>query len=91
MNLREIVKSKNTTIIDVRTNEEFSEGNVDNSINIPLHELSEKVDELKEIQPIVLCCRSGHRSGKAEVFLRSHGLDDVYNGGGWLEVISLLK
>jgi rhodanese-related sulfurtransferase len=40
------------------------------------------------MQPLVLCCLSGGRSGQATAFLQSLGCDKVYNGGGWQEVVS---
>lgn len=86
MNIQDLINDKNTTIIDVRTEEEFAEGNVANSVNIPLHEVMDRIEELKAMQPMVLCCRSGQRSGKALEYLKAQGLEDVYNGGGWLEV-----
>jgi len=89
MNIQDLINDQNITIVDVRTEEEFSEGNVSNSVNIPLHEVVDRVEELKEMQPMVLCCRSGQRSGKAMVYLKSQGLDEVHNGGGWLEVVAL--
>ena len=91
MNLQELINDEKTKIIDVRTEEEFSEGNVNQSVNIPLHEIPGRIEELKEMQPMVLCCRSGQRSGRAMEFLKSQGLEEVYNGGGWLEVVSLQK
>ncbi|MES2766065.1 MAG: rhodanese-like domain-containing protein, partial [Bacteroidota bacterium] len=52
-----------TTIIDVRSRGEFAGGHVAGSINIPLSELTERVDEVKNMpQPIILCCKSGGRS-----------------------------
>ena len=89
MNIQELINDKSVTIIDVRTEEEFLEGNVNNSVNIPLHEIVDRVEELKEMQPMVLCCRSGQRSGKAMEYLKSQGLDQVHNGGGWEEVVAL--
>ena len=83
MNIQELINDSQTTIVDVRTEEEFSEGNVKGSINIPLHEVVDRVEELKKIQPLVLCCLSGNRSGQATVFLQAQGCDQVYNGGGW--------
>ena len=56
-NINEILKKENVTIIDVRTEEEFSEGHLENSINIPLHEVQDRVEELRLMQPMVLCCR----------------------------------
>lgn len=87
MNLTEIIKNNETTIIDVRTPEEFIGGNVVGSKNIPLNELPARVDELKSINgDIVLCCASGGRSGMATQMLQSNGFSNVYNGGGWTEV-----
>ena len=83
MNIKELIKSTATTIVDVRTEIEFEEGNVVGSINIPLHNIIEKVEELKAMQPLVLCCLSGNRSGQATAFLHAQGCDDVHNGGGW--------
>jgi phage shock protein E len=83
MNIQELINDSQTTIVDVRTEEEFSEGNVKGSINIPLHEVVDRVEELKKIQPLVLCCLSGNRSGQATAFLQAQGCNKVYNGGGW--------
>jgi rhodanese-related sulfurtransferase len=78
--------NKQQTIIDVRTPEEFSGGNVRGSINIPLHEIPDRLSELKAISaPIVLCCASGGRSGQATAYLKQHGINCV-NGGSWLDV-----
>tara|TARA_B110000467_G_C18099751_1_gene356507 strand:+ start:22 stop:297 length:276 start_codon:yes stop_codon:yes gene_type:complete len=83
MNIQELINDTATTIVDVRTEIEFEEGNVEGSINIPLHNIIEKVEELKAMQPLVLCCLSGNRSGQATAFLQAQGCDDVHNGGGW--------
>lgn len=91
MNLQDLINDKKTKIIDVRTEEEFSEGHVENSINIPLNEVPDRVEELRLMQPMVLCCRSGQRSGRAVEFLKSQGFTDLCNGGGWLEVVALQK
>lgn len=83
MNIQELINNTETTIVDVRTEIEFEEGNVVGSINIPLHNIIEKVEELKAMQPLVLCCLSGGRSGQATAFLQAQGCDNVHNGGGW--------
>ena len=83
MNIQALINDTATTIVDVRTEIEFEEGNVAGSINIPLHNIIEKVEELKAMQPLVLCCLSGGRSGQATAFLQAQGCDDVHNGGGW--------
>ena len=73
-------------IVYVRTPGEFMGGNVAGSINIPLQEIQERLDELKSLpQPIILCCASGGRSGQATSFLQRQGIDCV-NGGSWMDV-----
>jgi rhodanese-related sulfurtransferase len=74
------------TIIDVRTPGEFMGGHVAGSINIPLHEIQNRANEIKALSPpIVLCCASGMRSGQATVYLKSLGVD-CENGGSWLDI-----
>ena len=88
MNINEIINNTNTTIVDVRTKEEFKKECLNDTINIPLSEIIDRVDELKKMQPLVLCCLSGVRSGKATEYLKSIGFDKVYNGGGWRDIAS---
>ena len=88
MNLVELINDSKATIVDVRTTEEFLQGNVKGSINIPLLEVVDRVEELKQIQPLVLCCLSGVRSGNATAYLQAQGCGKVYNGGGWKEVLA---
>lgn len=86
----ENIDIKSATIIDVRTPGEFMMGNVKGSINIPLDEVSSRIQELKNIEGnVVLCCASGGRSGQATMFLQQNGLSNVYNGGGWQTVDTL--
>lgn len=80
----ENVNFKEATIIDVRTPGEFAMGRVEGSINIPLNEVPNRVDEFQAIDgDIILCCASGNRSGQATMYLQQQGLTNVYNGGGW--------
>lgn len=86
MNIEQIIKEKTGTIVDVRTPGEFMGGNVVGSINIPLQEIPNRMDELKSLkQPLILCCASGGRSGQATQFLLQQGIE-CCNGGSWLDV-----
>lgn len=82
MSIKEKINHAETTIVDVRTPGEFVGGHVAGSVNIPLNEVVSRIDELKKMQPMVLCCASGGRSGQAADYLTEQGLD-VVNGGGW--------
>ena len=85
--MNEIINDPKATIIDVRSEGEFSMGHVAGSINIPLQEVPDRVEEINGMsRTIVLCCASGNRSGQAKMFLESHGVSDLYNGGGWTDV-----
>lgn len=90
MNANEVLRNRETQIIDVRTPAEFMGGNVAGSINIPLQEIPENLDRLKGIpQPFVVCCASGNRSGQAQNFLNQMGISCV-NGGSWTDVNYLI-
>lgn len=85
MIIQELIQ-QGAKIIDVRTAEEFKGGNVPNSINIPLNEVPQRIDDFEDIDdPIILCCLSGGRSGQATGFLQAQGIE-CYNGGGWMNV-----
>ncbi len=73
------------TLVDVRSVGEFMGGNVTGSVNIPLDEIVAREEEVMGLkQPVVFCCASGNRSGKATDYFKSKGLE-CENGGGWME------
>ncbi len=72
-----------SSAIDVRTPQEFAEDHLPNAINIPLDQISNHLNQIKQLpKPIMLYCRSGNRSGMAITFLKQNGIPDVINGGG---------
>lgn len=69
-------------IIDVRTPQEYRQGNIKNSQNIPLAQIGSKAKAISQkSKPVILYCRSGGRANSAASILRNHGIE-VYNGGG---------
>jgi len=83
--------SKIGTIVDVRTHAEFSGGHVVGSINFPLQEITNHIEEIRAMeQPIIFCCASGNRSGQATNYFKSIGVE-CENGGSWLEVNHLVN
>ncbi|MBS1571134.1 MAG: rhodanese-like domain-containing protein [Bacteroidetes bacterium] len=78
------LKSKGAIIVDVRSKSEFESGHIKNSINIPLNNLSQQLNRLKNKEQIIItCCASGMRSASAKTILKNNGYTQVYNGGGW--------
>lgn len=83
-----LLKNSPFTIIDVSTPEEFARGHVPGALNIPLDEILKWVSELKEMpRPIIAYCRSGRRGNTAISLLKQQGVDEVYNGGGLLDML----
>ncbi len=86
MEIEKIIAENHCTIVDVRSYDEFLGGNVVDSLNIPLNEIPERIEELKQLKsPLILCCASGMRSSQAQDFLSQQGIE-CYNGGSWLTV-----
>lgn len=70
-------------ILDVRSPEEFRDGHIDGSLNIPLQVLPAKLASIPKDKPIIVCCASGARSETASRILAAAGFREVHNGGGW--------
>ncbi|MBS1653751.1 MAG: rhodanese-like domain-containing protein [Bacteroidetes bacterium] len=83
---------RNAVIIDVRTPNEYDQGRIKQSINIPVDKIKANFERLKNMnRPVILCCASGSRSGQACHELKAMGLKDVHNGGSWESVLRTLK
>jgi rhodanese-related sulfurtransferase len=81
---------KGAVILDVRTEVEYNEGHVKQSLHIVLDDLQDEIEQVKALQkPIITCCRSGARSERAKDLLADYGID-VINGGPWQNVQSYL-
>ncbi|MFV1984766.1 MAG: ArsR/SmtB family transcription factor [Thiohalomonadales bacterium] len=65
------------TVLDVRPADEFAAGHVPGAVNIPLHELEQRLEELAKDQEIVAYCRGPHciLAFDAVASLREKGLN----------------
>lgn len=89
--IKEAIK-KGAVIIDVRTPHEYDRGKVPGSVNIPVDRMPISIERIKGMKkPIVLCCASGARSGKAKGILTAAGLSDIHNGGSWESVLKIIN
>lgn len=77
-------------VIDVRTPEEYEQGHYPGAINIPHEQILAGVRSraLGPDDPIVLYCRSGNRSGKAQATLSAAGYSVTHNAGGLSALLS---
>ena len=79
-----VQKNKNNPdfiILDVRTEEEYSGGHIENAINVDVtsESFTKEVLKLDKENTYVIHCRSGKRSAKAGAILQELGFRDVYD------------
>lgn len=85
-----IEKGEKMTIwIDVRTAEEFAQGHIPGSINIPYEIIGSEIGSLtRDVDSdIRVYCRSGRRSGVAMDTLKGMGYANVINEGGYEDLL----
>lgn len=70
---------KATHVIDTRKPTEFSGGHLSTSINLPLSDLNDRMEEINREAPVYVHCGSGYRSTIATSLLKSRGYENVVN------------
>lgn len=75
----DFVKENNAVVLDVRTPQEHGRGNIENSVNINVDELRERINELDKDQTYVIYCQVGLRGYLANRILRNNGFNNVVN------------
>ncbi len=71
------------TLLDTRTEGEFSRGHVTGFINIPVDQLRENLNKLPKDKPVYVMCQSGLRSYIACCILKGEGYDAYNFSGGY--------
>ena len=81
--IKEYQSSAEAILLDVRTPQEYREGHIPGSQNIPLQEIdkAETIIENKDI-PLYVYCYSGARSRQAVQALKAMGYENATNIGG---------
>lgn len=90
LNINEGVKkfrqTPNAILLDVRTEEEYSETHIDGSTNLPLQKIEMATSIITDKnKPLFVYCRSGVRSAKAVAILKKMGYTNVNDIGGILD------
>jgi rhodanese-related sulfurtransferase len=84
-----MVNREEAQIVDLRDADEFRQGHIAGSVNIPMSQLSERIAELDKYKdrPVVLVCKMGTSASLAGRQLRGRGFQRVarMQGGiqGW--------
>ena len=81
--LKEYAETENAVLLDVRTPQEYGEGHIPGSKNVPLQTI-DKVASIAENKDTALYvyCYSGARSRQATALLQHMGYTNVQNIGG---------
>ena len=88
--LIEFIELNDAILVDVRTEDEYNSGYIENSLNIDYfsNAFSINADKLDKSTPIILYCRSGKRSSMSANKISKLGFKEIYNlEGGILEWI----
>ena len=87
-NAKVLLEGNNQCILlDVRSEQEYKEGHLEGSINIPVYDINEEIQKVipNRNNPIIVYCQSGSRSRKAISILSKKGYEELYNIEGGLD------
>ena len=71
-----------TTLLDVREQDEWDAGHAPQALHIPMSELAGRLGELPENKDVLVICRSGGRSARVTEYLNANGWDARNVDGG---------
>ena len=78
---------KDVQLVDVRSAKEYSEGHIDDAVNIDIankNNFKQEVSKLDKSKPIYIYCHKGGRSNRASKVLETAGFKEIYDfSGGW--------
>lgn len=86
----EKVEEEPGIVIDVRTLEEYEEGHLaltDHHFDFLNGDFEAQLSSLDKEETYYLYCRTGNRSGKAAELMAEQGFENVYNIGGYQDLV----
>jgi len=69
-------------VVDIRTPREWSAKHIGESINLPLSQLQQRIDEVPRSRRIAIHCAGGYRSSIAASILNQHGITNLIELAG---------
>ena len=80
--VNQLAADENAVILDVRTEDEFNDGYIENAVNIDINKgqgFIYEIEELDKNKNYYVYCRSGARSAKACQVMNELGINNAYN------------
>lgn len=86
LQVTQMINRGKTTVVDVRSAEEFAAGHLRDAKHIPLADLGKRIGELDKSKnrTVVVVCQNGARGDKAARQLQAAGFEDVQSLEGGL-------
>ncbi|WP_338793030.1 rhodanese-like domain-containing protein [Bernardetia sp. MNP-M8] len=83
----EMTELKSFNLIDVRTTQEYEQGNISKAKNINFNDASfgEELNKLEKNKPLFIYCKSGGRSAKAVEKAKEMGFEHIIELDGGIE------
>lgn len=82
-------KKESFRLIDVREEEEYKTAHIEGSTLIPLSQLTQRAQELKADEELIVHCHHGGRSQRACEYLAAQGFKNVANLSGGIDAWSV--
>lgn len=83
--LQQHLQTSTPVLLDVREPAEYEICTIENSVLIPMGEITARIQELDEEDEIVCICHHGMRSMQVAMYLESQGFTNTVNLSGGIE------
>ncbi|TXL00518.1 rhodanese [Methylococcaceae bacterium HT1] len=78
-------------LLDVREPFEYQIANIDNSLLMPMNQVSDRLQELEKSRAIVVVCHHGMRSENVAYYLDQQGFTQIFNLTGGIDACSVTR
>ncbi len=78
--LPQVQSRQSAVVVDVRKADEFKQGHIAQSINLPLDTMESSMKKLNKhkSKPLILVCQTGAKAGKSVNTLKKNGFSDLF-------------
>ncbi|HLR17981.1 MAG TPA: rhodanese-like domain-containing protein [Alcanivoracaceae bacterium] len=82
-----LVNRDNGLIVDIRNSDEFREGHIPGSMNIPMANIVDHVEKIKghKDKPVILVCNTGMSTASVGKQLKEQGFSQIYRLAGGIQ------